>query len=161
MWSHAFLTDHRAFWSLFAHEFVIGPPKTGVNGANVWSPVFHYYLNGLKQHFVKEHRLSLQFCREFASWLLFSCLSSCHFCLLFVFIFCFFVSLPFPSLSCLHVPSCRWVWHVAVETIQSNPHLLLESVSCAAQRCQDGISETSITVPVLNWQAMPAPAECV
>uniref|UniRef100_A0A8C1QPJ6 Phosphatidylinositol transfer protein membrane associated 2 n=1 Tax=Cyprinus carpio TaxID=7962 RepID=A0A8C1QPJ6_CYPCA len=46
-----------------------------------------------------------------------------------------------------------------VETIQSNPHLLLESVSCAAQRCQDGISETSIPVPVLNWQAMPAPAE--
>uniref|UniRef100_A0A671PAI8 Membrane-associated phosphatidylinositol transfer protein 2-like n=1 Tax=Sinocyclocheilus anshuiensis TaxID=1608454 RepID=A0A671PAI8_9TELE len=46
-----------------------------------------------------------------------------------------------------------------VETIQSNPHLLLESVSCAAQRCQDGISETSIPVPVLNWQATPAPAE--
>ncbi|XP_048037190.1 membrane-associated phosphatidylinositol transfer protein 2 isoform X4 [Chanodichthys erythropterus] len=46
-----------------------------------------------------------------------------------------------------------------VETIQSNPHLLLESVSFAAQRCQDGISETSIPVPVLNWQAMPAPAE--
>ncbi|CAM4728880.1 unnamed protein product [Leuciscus chuanchicus] len=46
-----------------------------------------------------------------------------------------------------------------VETIQSNPHLLLESVSCAAQRFQDGISETSIPVPVLNWQAMPAPAE--
>uniref|UniRef100_A0A672L297 Phosphatidylinositol transfer protein membrane associated 2 n=1 Tax=Sinocyclocheilus grahami TaxID=75366 RepID=A0A672L297_SINGR len=46
-----------------------------------------------------------------------------------------------------------------VETIQSNPHLLLESVSCVAQRCQDGISETSIPVPVLNWQATPAPAE--
>ncbi|XP_051539745.1 membrane-associated phosphatidylinositol transfer protein 2-like isoform X1 [Myxocyprinus asiaticus] len=46
-----------------------------------------------------------------------------------------------------------------VETIQSSPHLLLESGSCAAQRCQDGISETSIPVPVLNWQAMPAPAE--
>uniref|UniRef100_A0A9J7XVI1 Phosphatidylinositol transfer protein membrane associated 2 n=1 Tax=Cyprinus carpio carpio TaxID=630221 RepID=A0A9J7XVI1_CYPCA len=46
-----------------------------------------------------------------------------------------------------------------VETIQSNPHLLLESVSCAAQRCQDGISETSFPVPVLNWQATPAPAE--
>ncbi|XP_067290043.1 membrane-associated phosphatidylinositol transfer protein 2 isoform X4 [Pseudorasbora parva] len=45
-----------------------------------------------------------------------------------------------------------------VETIQSNPHLLLESVSCA-QRFQDGISETSIPVPVLNWQATPAPAE--
>uniref|UniRef100_A0A8C1RNW0 Phosphatidylinositol transfer protein membrane associated 2 n=1 Tax=Cyprinus carpio TaxID=7962 RepID=A0A8C1RNW0_CYPCA len=46
-----------------------------------------------------------------------------------------------------------------VETIQSNPHLLLESVSCAAQRCQDGISETSFPVPVLNWQATPAPTE--
>ncbi|XP_026076243.1 membrane-associated phosphatidylinositol transfer protein 2-like isoform X4 [Carassius auratus] len=46
-----------------------------------------------------------------------------------------------------------------VETIQSNPHLLLESMSCAAQRCQDGISETSFPVPVLNWQATPAPAE--
>ncbi|XP_051971903.1 membrane-associated phosphatidylinositol transfer protein 2-like isoform X3 [Xyrauchen texanus] len=46
-----------------------------------------------------------------------------------------------------------------VETIQSSPHLLLESGSCAAQRCQDGISETSIPVPVLNWQTMPAPAE--
>ncbi len=159
MWSHAFLTDHRAFWSLFA--LVIGPPKTGVNGANVCSPVFHYYLNGLKQHFIKEHRPSLQFCREFASWLLFSCLGSCHFCLLFVFIFCFFVSLPFPSLSCLHVPHAAgfdmWQWKPSRVT----PHLLLESVSCAAQRCQDCISETSITVPVLNWQAMPAPAECV
>ncbi|XP_056322472.1 membrane-associated phosphatidylinositol transfer protein 2 [Danio aesculapii] len=47
-----------------------------------------------------------------------------------------------------------------VETVQSNPHLLLESVSCAAQRCPDGISETSIPVPVLNWQnSAPATAE--
>uniref|UniRef100_A0A8C2GGV8 Phosphatidylinositol transfer protein membrane associated 2 n=1 Tax=Cyprinus carpio TaxID=7962 RepID=A0A8C2GGV8_CYPCA len=53
----------------------------------------------------------------------------------------------------------RPVLNQGVETIQSNPHLLLESVSCAAQRCQDGISETSFPVPVLNWQATPAPAE--
>lgn len=46
-----------------------------------------------------------------------------------------------------------------VETVQSNPHLLLESVSCAAQRCPDGVSETSIPVPVLNWQnSAPATA---
>ncbi|XP_055063613.2 membrane-associated phosphatidylinositol transfer protein 2 isoform X1 [Misgurnus anguillicaudatus] len=42
-----------------------------------------------------------------------------------------------------------------VETIQSNPHLLLES-NVFAPRFQDGISETSIAVPVLNWSA---PAE--
>uniref|UniRef100_A0A9J8AGC0 Phosphatidylinositol transfer protein membrane associated 2 n=1 Tax=Cyprinus carpio carpio TaxID=630221 RepID=A0A9J8AGC0_CYPCA len=49
-----------------------------------------------------------------------------------------------------------------VETIQSNPHLLLESVSCAAQRCQDGISETSIPVPVLNWQiSLSVPADAM
>ncbi|XP_030624361.1 membrane-associated phosphatidylinositol transfer protein 2 [Chanos chanos] len=46
-----------------------------------------------------------------------------------------------------------------VETIQSNPHLLLESGASLASRCQDGIGETSIPVPVLNWQAAPAPAE--
>uniref|UniRef100_A0A8C2HUX5 Phosphatidylinositol transfer protein membrane associated 2 n=1 Tax=Cyprinus carpio TaxID=7962 RepID=A0A8C2HUX5_CYPCA len=85
-----------------------------------------------------EHRPSLQFCREFASRLLVSCLVSR------------FVS--FLSVICLY-------FLFLLETIQSNPHLLLESVSCAAQRCQDGISETSFPVPVLNWQATPAPAE--
>lgn len=126
---------HMHFWWITEHFgprlllncTTIVPPETGVNtsvnGANVWSPVFHYYLNGLKLHFVKEHCPSLQFCREFASWLLFSCLGSCHFCLLFVFIFCFFVSLPFPSLSCLHVPHAAgfdmWQWKPSRVTLTS------------------------------------------
>ncbi|XP_010875715.1 membrane-associated phosphatidylinositol transfer protein 2 isoform X2 [Esox lucius] len=40
-----------------------------------------------------------------------------------------------------------------VETMQSNPHLLLESVPLSVPlRCQEGgVSETSIPVPVLNW----------
>ncbi|XP_034168709.2 membrane-associated phosphatidylinositol transfer protein 2 isoform X7 [Pangasianodon hypophthalmus] len=42
-----------------------------------------------------------------------------------------------------------------VETLQSNPHLLLES----GGRCHDGLGETSIPVPVLNWQAAPATPE--
>ncbi|XP_017344550.1 membrane-associated phosphatidylinositol transfer protein 2 isoform X6 [Ictalurus punctatus] len=42
-----------------------------------------------------------------------------------------------------------------VETLQSNPHLLLES----GGRCHDGLGETSIPVPVLNWQAVPATPE--
>ncbi|XP_029547918.1 membrane-associated phosphatidylinositol transfer protein 2 isoform X3 [Salmo trutta] len=40
-----------------------------------------------------------------------------------------------------------------VETMQSNPHLLLESVPLSVPlRCQEGgVSETSIPVPVLSW----------
>uniref|UniRef100_A0AAR2M151 DDHD domain-containing protein n=1 Tax=Pygocentrus nattereri TaxID=42514 RepID=A0AAR2M151_PYGNA len=41
-----------------------------------------------------------------------------------------------------------------VETLQSNPHLLLECGG-SAPRCHDGLGETSIPVPVLNWQAAP------
>ncbi|GAA6107745.1 membrane-associated phosphatidylinositol transfer protein 2 isoform X1 [Tachysurus ichikawai] len=44
-----------------------------------------------------------------------------------------------------------------VDALQSNPHLLLES----GGRCHDGLGETSIPVPVLNWQAAPATPECV
>lgn len=45
-----------------------------------------------------------------------------------------------------------------VETLQTNPHLLLE---CGGgfSRCPDGLGETSIPVPVLNWQAAPATPE--
>ncbi|KAM4527588.1 membrane-associated phosphatidylinositol transfer protein 2 isoform 1-T4 [Odontesthes bonariensis] len=40
-----------------------------------------------------------------------------------------------------------------VETVQSNPQLLMESGGTMSQRYQDNtISETSIPVPVLNWQ---------
>ncbi|XP_069557682.1 membrane-associated phosphatidylinositol transfer protein 2-like isoform X1 [Brachyistius frenatus] len=40
-----------------------------------------------------------------------------------------------------------------VETVQSNPQLLMESGGAAYHRWQDStISETSIPVPVLNWQ---------
>ncbi|XP_062869719.1 membrane-associated phosphatidylinositol transfer protein 2 isoform X2 [Trichomycterus rosablanca] len=42
-----------------------------------------------------------------------------------------------------------------VETLQSNPHLLLES----GGRYHDSLGETSIPVPVLNWQAAPATPE--
>ncbi|XP_036450526.1 membrane-associated phosphatidylinositol transfer protein 2-like isoform X1 [Colossoma macropomum] len=45
-----------------------------------------------------------------------------------------------------------------VETLQSNPHLLLECGG-SAPRCHDGLGETSIPVPVLNWQAAPATPE--
>ncbi|XP_061589842.1 membrane-associated phosphatidylinositol transfer protein 2-like isoform X2 [Cololabis saira] len=39
-----------------------------------------------------------------------------------------------------------------VETVQSNPQLLMESGSAASHRCLESpISETSIPVPVLNW----------
>ncbi|KAG7480979.1 hypothetical protein MATL_G00061940 [Megalops atlanticus] len=51
-----------------------------------------------------------------------------------------------------------------VETVQSNPQLLLESGGSISTRCQDGVSETCIPVPVLNWQdgtlkAPPTPVE--
>uniref|UniRef100_A0A3Q1FU38 Phosphatidylinositol transfer protein membrane associated 2 n=1 Tax=Acanthochromis polyacanthus TaxID=80966 RepID=A0A3Q1FU38_9TELE len=39
-----------------------------------------------------------------------------------------------------------------VETVQSNPQLLMESSGVALHRCPESISETSIPVPVLNWQ---------
>ncbi|XP_062414904.1 membrane-associated phosphatidylinositol transfer protein 2 isoform X1 [Pungitius pungitius] len=42
-----------------------------------------------------------------------------------------------------------------VETVQSNPHLLMESVGSISQRYQDSsVTETSIPVPVLNWQLL-------
>ncbi|XP_067114789.1 LOW QUALITY PROTEIN: membrane-associated phosphatidylinositol transfer protein 2-like [Osmerus mordax] len=47
-----------------------------------------------------------------------------------------------------------------VETMQSNPHLLLESGGAVPLRCQEGgVIETSIPVPVLNWQASHPPSE--
>ncbi|XP_040914645.1 membrane-associated phosphatidylinositol transfer protein 2-like isoform X1 [Toxotes jaculatrix] len=47
-----------------------------------------------------------------------------------------------------------------VETVQSNPQLLMESGGAAAQRCQEStVSETSIPVPVLNWQTSQLHAE--
>lgn len=40
-----------------------------------------------------------------------------------------------------------------VETVQSNPQLLMESSGAASYRCQEiTVNETSIPVPVLNWQ---------
>ncbi|XP_036382372.1 membrane-associated phosphatidylinositol transfer protein 2-like isoform X2 [Megalops cyprinoides] len=51
-----------------------------------------------------------------------------------------------------------------VETVQSNPQLLLESGGSLSTRYQEGVSETCIPVPVLNWQdgslkAPPTPVE--
>ncbi|XP_062290241.1 membrane-associated phosphatidylinositol transfer protein 2-like [Scomber scombrus] len=47
-----------------------------------------------------------------------------------------------------------------VETVQSNPQLLMETGGAASHRCQDNtISETSIPVPVLNWQTSQPHAE--
>ena len=41
-----------------------------------------------------------------------------------------------------------------VETMQCNPHLLVEPVGGGALRFPEGtVTETSIPVPVLNWQA--------
>lgn len=46
-------------------------------------------------------------------------------------------------------PSCP----LSVETVQSNPQLLMEPSGAVSSRCQDHVmSETSILVPVLNWQ---------
>ncbi|XP_076614647.1 membrane-associated phosphatidylinositol transfer protein 2 isoform X1 [Chaetodon auriga] len=40
-----------------------------------------------------------------------------------------------------------------LDTVQSNPQLLMESGGAASHRCQENtVSETSIPVPVLNWQ---------
>ncbi|CDQ77052.1 unnamed protein product [Oncorhynchus mykiss] len=39
-----------------------------------------------------------------------------------------------------------------VETVQSNPQLLLDTGPPLSFRCQEPISETCIPVPVLNWQ---------
>uniref|UniRef100_A0A7N8WUI6 Phosphatidylinositol transfer protein membrane associated 2 n=1 Tax=Mastacembelus armatus TaxID=205130 RepID=A0A7N8WUI6_9TELE len=49
-----------------------------------------------------------------------------------------------------------------VETVQSNPQLLMEPGGAASQRCQDNtINETSIPVPVLNWQTTQLHTESV
>ncbi|XP_037609179.1 membrane-associated phosphatidylinositol transfer protein 2-like isoform X1 [Sebastes umbrosus] len=40
-----------------------------------------------------------------------------------------------------------------VETVQSNPQLLMDAVGAVSHRCLDStVNETSIPVPVLNWQ---------
>lgn len=40
-----------------------------------------------------------------------------------------------------------------METVQTNPQLLMEPSGAVSSRCQDHLmSETSILVPVLNWQ---------
>uniref|UniRef100_A0A669PED6 Phosphatidylinositol transfer protein membrane associated 2 n=1 Tax=Phasianus colchicus TaxID=9054 RepID=A0A669PED6_PHACC len=44
---------------------------------------------------------------------------------------------------------------VLVETIQNNPILLMESSPLGAAQHQDSFMETSIPVPVLNWQDVP------
>jgi len=42
-----------------------------------------------------------------------------------------------------------------VETVQSNPQLLMESVGAISHLDQDSaVNETSIPVPVLNWQLL-------
>ncbi|KAI1901187.1 hypothetical protein AGOR_G00057600 [Albula goreensis] len=51
-----------------------------------------------------------------------------------------------------------------VETVQSNPQLLVESGGPLSVRCLEGVSETCIPVPILNWQdgsfkAQPVPPE--
>ncbi|KAM8743138.1 membrane-associated phosphatidylinositol transfer protein 2 isoform 1-T1 [Acanthopagrus schlegelii] len=47
-----------------------------------------------------------------------------------------------------------------VETVQNNPQLLMESGGAASQRClENAVNETSIPVPVLNWQSSQLHAE--
>lgn len=47
-----------------------------------------------------------------------------------------------------------------VETVQSNPLLLMESSGAVSHRCQENtVNETSIPVPVLNWQTSQLHAE--
>ncbi|XP_068191489.1 membrane-associated phosphatidylinositol transfer protein 2-like [Antennarius striatus] len=47
-----------------------------------------------------------------------------------------------------------------VETVQSNPHLLMDSGGAASHRCQEiPVNETSIPVPVLNCQTLQLHAE--
>lgn len=52
-----------------------------------------------------------------------------------------------------------------VETVQSNPELVLEGGPLAPLPPGDGFLETSIPVPALTWQDGPGPspgcAECV
>uniref|UniRef100_A0AAX7UMD1 DDHD domain-containing protein n=1 Tax=Astatotilapia calliptera TaxID=8154 RepID=A0AAX7UMD1_ASTCA len=49
-----------------------------------------------------------------------------------------------------------------VETVQSNPQLLIESGSTASHRNQEStVSETCIPVPVLNWQTSQSNTESV
>lgn len=62
------------------------------------------------------------------------------------------------SLSTAPPPSST----LPVETMQSNPHLLMDSGGAVPYRCQEGgVSETSIPVPVLNWQASQPTPESV
>ncbi|XP_030291376.1 membrane-associated phosphatidylinositol transfer protein 2 isoform X1 [Sparus aurata] len=47
-----------------------------------------------------------------------------------------------------------------VETVQNNPQLLMESAGAVSQRClENAVNETSIPVPVLNWQSSQLHAE--
>ncbi len=49
-----------------------------------------------------------------------------------------------------------------VETVQSNPQLLMEAAGAASHRCQENtVSETSIPVPVLNWPTTQLHTESV
>uniref|UniRef100_A0A671VL59 Phosphatidylinositol transfer protein membrane associated 2 n=1 Tax=Sparus aurata TaxID=8175 RepID=A0A671VL59_SPAAU len=49
-----------------------------------------------------------------------------------------------------------------VETVQNNPQLLMESAGAVSQRClENAVNETSIPVPVLNWQSSQLHAESV
>lgn len=69
---------------------------------------------------------------------------------------------------------CKWVFvayssssfcisfFFLVETVQSNPLLLMESSGAASHRCQENtVNETSIPVPVLNWQTSQLHTESV
>ncbi len=51
---------------------------------------------------------------------------------------------------------------VLVETVQSNPQLLMESGGAASHRYQENsVNETSIPVPVLNWPTSQLHTESV
>lgn len=55
--------------------------------------------------------------------------------------------------SVLYIIQHLFVLLFQVETVQSNPQLLMEPSGAAQNRCQENIvSETTIPVPVLNWQ---------
>lgn len=71
---------------------------------------------------------------------------------------CRFLLLVVKASSSFSFPSLDFL----VETVQNNPQLLMESGGAASQRClENAVSETSIPVPVLNWQSSQLHAESV
>lgn len=79
---------------------------------------------------------------------------------------CLYVITSWPHVCC-SLSFCIFFFPhlLLVETIQNNPILLMESSPLGAAQHQDSFMETSIPVPVLNWQDVSNKsagfAECV